>query len=110
MDTFRPHLPQVFAALADPTRLAVVERLTRGPASVGDLSRPFDMAQPSFLKHLRVLESAGIVRSEKRGRVRTVSLAPEVFETVESWVRRHRQTWEHRLDELGGFLLKDTEK
>lgn len=107
MATYHERLTQVFAALADPTRLAVFERLVSGPASVSDLSQPFDMAQPSFLKHLRVLEHAGVVRSEKRGRVRTVSLAPEIFETVESWVRRHRLSRERRLDDLGDFLLRD---
>lgn len=98
------HIPGVFAALGDPTRLAVVERLARGPASVSDLSAPFDMAGPSFLKHLRVLEAAGIVTSEKRGRVRTVQLSPEALDWVEDWVRQHRRRWARRLDDLGRFL------
>lgn len=97
-------LPALFHALADPTRLAVVEQLVNGPASVSQLSRPFQMADPSFLKHIRVLEDAGVVRTTKQGRVRLVSLAPDVFETVESWVRRHRMEWARKLDTLGDIL------
>jgi len=97
-------MSDVFSALGDPTRLAVVERLARGPASVSDLSAPFDMAGPSFLKHLRVLEAAHIVTSEKSGRVRTVQLSPEALGWVERWLTEHRRGGEHRLDTLGQFL------
>lgn len=97
-------LPDVFKALGDPTRLAVVERLASGPATVSDLSAPFRMAGPSFLKHLGVLESAGVVRSNKTGRVRTVSLAPETLVWVDDWVARRRGQWEARLDRLGEIL------
>lgn len=100
-------LPQVFAALSDPTRLAVVERLAAGPASVSQLSQPFIMARPTFLKHLQVLEGAGIVTSEKTGRVRTVSLSPDALDWVEAWVHRHRLRWARRLDDLGTFLDKE---
>jgi DNA-binding transcriptional ArsR family regulator len=100
-------LPAMFGALADPTRLAVVARLSRGPASVSDLAAPYAMAGPSFLKHLRVLERAGLVSSQKTGRVRTVSLAPEAMRGVEDWVRAHRLAWERRLDDLGTFLEQD---
>ena len=106
MANFHAQLPQVFGALSDPTRLAVVERLMRGPASVSELAKPFDMAGPSFLKHLRVLEDAGLARSEKRGRVRTVTLRPAALHGVEKWVERHRDLWEQRLDDLGSFLAK----
>jgi DNA-binding transcriptional ArsR family regulator len=107
MATFHAQLPAVFGALADPTRLAVVERLVAGPASVSELAEPFDMAGPSFLKHLKVLEEAGLVTSEKAGRVRTVRLAPDALGWVETWVKRHRRTWERRLDDLGTFLKEE---
>jgi DNA-binding transcriptional ArsR family regulator len=107
MATFHAQLSNVFSALADPTRLAVVERLVTGPASVSELAEPFDMAGPSFLKHLKVLEEAGVVTSEKAGRVRTVRLAPDALGWVESWVRQHRRAWERRLDDLGTFLKED---
>lgn len=107
MATFHAQLSHVFGALADPTRLAVVERLVAGPASVSELAEPFDMAGPSFLKHLRVLEEAGVVTSDKAGRVRTVRLAPDAIGWVEGWARQHRRTWERRLDNLGTFLKED---
>lgn len=107
MATFSAQLPVVFGALADPTRLAVVERLVSGPASVSELAAPFDMAGPSFLKHLRVLEEAGVVATEKKGRVRTVRLSPDTLAWVETWVKQHRRTWERRLDDLGTFLNED---
>jgi len=106
MATFNPQLPVIFGALADTTRLAVVERLVAGPASVSELAKPFAMAGPSFLKHLKVLEDAGIARSEKKGRVRTVSLNPDALQWVETWVQRHRRNWENHLDDLGSFLAK----
>ena len=104
MATFHPELTKVFAALADPTRLAVVERLTEGAASVSTLAEPFGMAGPSFLKHLRVLESAGLIRTRKRGRVRTARLEADALRWVEGWVARHRAEWASRLDDLGEFL------
>jgi DNA-binding transcriptional ArsR family regulator len=100
-------LPAIFGALSDPTRFSVVEQLARGPASVSDLAKPFAMAGPSFLKHLKVLEDAGLVTSRKSGRVRTVELAPDAMRSVEDWIRTHRSTWERRLDALGTFLEKD---
>jgi DNA-binding transcriptional ArsR family regulator len=107
MATFHVRLSGVFGALADPTRLAVVERLVSGPATVSQLAGPFAMAGPSFLKHLKVLEEAGLVTSEKAGRVRTVRLAPDALGWIESWVRQHRRDWERRLDNLGTFLKED---
>lgn len=107
MATFQANLPAVFGALADPTRLAVVERLVSSPASVSELAEPFDMAGPSFLKHLKVLEDAGVTVSEKRGRVRTVWLAPDMLASVETWVRQHRRLWESRLEDLGTFLKEE---
>ncbi len=106
MATLNPRLATIFGALSDPTRLAVVERLVAGPASVSELAAPFDMAGPSFLKHLKVLEDAGLTRSKKKGRVRTLTLRPDALHWVEQWVARHRKVWEHRLDDLGAFLGK----
>jgi DNA-binding transcriptional ArsR family regulator len=104
MATLRPELTKVFAALADPTRLAVVERLAQGPASVSELSQPFRMAGPSFLKHLRVLESAGLIRTRKRGRVRTARLEANALRWMEEWTAVHRAEWARHLDDLGEFL------
>ncbi|MGI3170290.1 ArsR/SmtB family transcription factor [Pseudooceanicola sp. C21-150M6] len=109
MDTYSHSLPPLFGALADPTRLAVVERLASGAASVSELSRPFDMARPSFLKHLRVLENAGIVTSVKKGRVRTVSLRPDAISQIDEWVHWHRRRVEASLDRLGEFLQSETD-
>ena len=107
MATYDQQLPRIFGALSDPTRLAVVERLVKGPASVSELSKPFDLARPSFLKHLRVLEEAELVTSAKSGRVRTVSLAPDTLSQVEQWVGAHRRMLEARLDRLADFLDKE---
>jgi DNA-binding transcriptional ArsR family regulator len=104
MATFHPELTTIFGALSDPTRLAVVERLASGRASVSELSQPFGLRGPSFLKHLKVLESAGLIRTRKKGRVRTAQLEPDSLRWVEHWVARHRREWERRLDDLGGFL------
>lgn len=94
----------LFRALSDPTRRAVLERLGRGPASVGDLARPFRMALPSFAQHLRVLEESRLVRSAKKGRVRTYRLAPGPLRSAEGWLARQRAHWERRLDGLDGYL------
>ena len=107
MANHQAHLHQVFGAHSDATRLAVVEQLVDGPASVSQLSRPFDMARPSFLKHLQVLENAGIVTSQKAGRVRTVSLSPDALNWIEAWVRQHRRRWESRLNKMGTFLEEE---
>lgn len=102
----------VFRALADPTRRRVLERLGRGPASVGDLAKPFEMALPSFLQHLRMLETAGLVSSEKVGRVRTYRLVPERLKLAEDWLSRQRRLWETRLDQLDDLLktLKESDR
>lgn len=102
----RPAAPldQLFQALADPTRRAVVERLGRGPRSVSDLAGRFDMALPSFLQHLRVLEASGLVRSTKSGRVRTCELAPDALERARTWMTRQLALWERRLDQLDDTL------
>lgn len=94
----------VFRALADPTRRRVLQRLGKRPASVSDLAEPFDMALPSFVQHLRVLERSGLVRSRKTGRVRTYELAPRRLQLAEHWLARQRTLWERRLDQLGDYL------
>ena len=104
-------LTRVFHALSDPTRRAVLERLTRGPAAVGELAQPFRMALPSFVQHLGVLEECGLVRSKKQGRVRTYTLAPQPLTAAEHWLSDQRAHWERRLDSLDNFLqtLKEQE-
>jgi DNA-binding transcriptional ArsR family regulator len=94
----------LFRALSDPTRRSVLERLGRGPASVGELARPFRMALPSFVQHLGVLEAARLVRSTKKGRVRTYRLAPGPMRSAEGWLARQRAHWERRLDRLDRYL------
>jgi DNA-binding transcriptional ArsR family regulator len=98
-------LNQVFQALADPTRRAVLKRLTRGPAATLELARPFGMALPSFTQHLGVLEKFGLVKSNKVGRVRTYALAPESLQAAESWMSDQRELWERRLEQLDAYLL-----
>jgi DNA-binding transcriptional ArsR family regulator len=97
-------LDLVFRALGDRTRRALVERLVRGPASVSELAEPLTMSLAAVVQHLQVLEAAGIVRSEKTGRVRTCRIEPELLRTGEHWLGRQRTTWESRLDRLGDFL------
>ena len=97
-------LDRVFQALADPTRRAVLVRLSSGPTSTTELARPFEMALPSFSQHLGVLESSGLVRSRKAGRVRTYELAPRPLQAAESWISKQRALWEKRLDQLDGHL------
>ncbi len=103
-------LDRVFQALADPTRRAVVERLGRGPVATSELARPFDMALPSFLQHLGVLEQAGLVTSTKRGRVRTFTLTPRPLGAVDDWMVAQRRLWERRLDQFDEYVrtLKET--
>lgn len=105
-------LNRVFQALADPTRRSVLERLSGGPAAVSELARPFDMALPSFLQHLDVLEECGLVRSSKAGRVRTYAIAPEPLKEAEHWMTQQRALWGRRLDQLDGYLqqMKDQKK
>jgi DNA-binding transcriptional ArsR family regulator len=99
-------LDAVFRALADPTRRAVVERLCDGPAPVSDLAAPHDMALPSFLQHLKVLEGCGLVRSRKAGRVRTCRLVPLPLRSAESWMVQRRTTWQRRFDQLDAYLAE----
>jgi DNA-binding transcriptional ArsR family regulator len=89
---------------APPPSRAVLERLTRGPAAVSELAQPFKMALPSFVQHLGVLEDCGLVRSNKKGRVRTYALAPQPLKAAENWLSAQRLEWERRLDSLDDFL------
>lgn len=97
-------LDRVFVALADPTRRAVVRRLGSGPCSVSKLADSFPMTLPSFMKHLRTLETSGLVRSVKRGRVRTCTLDHERLGMVEDWLAEERRRWEQRTDRLEALV------
>jgi DNA-binding transcriptional ArsR family regulator len=99
-------LDGVFHALADPTRRVMVERLSRGPASVSELAQPLAMSLPAVIQHLQVLEASGLVRSEKAGRVRTCQIDAPALQAAESWIRERRAVWESRLDRLGEFLAE----
>ncbi|MGE0752256.1 MAG: ArsR/SmtB family transcription factor [Variibacter sp.] len=105
------HLDVTFHALADPTRRAVLEGLgRRGPTSVSELAKPFEMALPTFLAHLKVLEEGGLIRTHKRGRVRTCELAPQALNEAERWLERQRDFWTKRLDQLDAYLLEIKDK
>ncbi|MEI4482046.1 MULTISPECIES: ArsR/SmtB family transcription factor [unclassified Phyllobacterium] len=95
----------VFRALADPTRRRVLERLVSSPASVSELAEPFNMALPSFVEHLRVLESSGLVNSQKKGRIRTYHIEAEPMRLAENWLSQQRTLWERRLDQLDDYML-----
>ena len=97
-------LDGAFHALADPSRRLMVERLTRGPASVSERARPLKMSLPGVVQHLRVLEASGLVRSEKVGRVRTCRIEPAALSRAEQWISERRTGWERRLDRLGDYL------
>ena len=97
-------LDRLFHALADPARRAMLERLSRGPAPVSELARPLPMSLPSAMQHLGVLEAAGLVRSEKIGRVRTCAIDPGALSLAEQWIGARRTEWERRLDRLGDYL------
>jgi DNA-binding transcriptional ArsR family regulator len=97
-------LDLTFQALADPTRRIMVERLSRGPASVSELALPLDMTLSAVVQHLAVLEASGLVRSQKVGRVRTCRIEPTALQGAERWIVERRAAWERRLDRLGEFL------
>lgn len=99
-----PELDRLFHALADPARRAMIERLSRGPAPVSELARPLPMSLPAAMQHLGVLEAAGLVRSEKTGRVRLCAIEPQALSQAEQWINARRSEWEQRLDRLGTYL------
>ncbi len=97
-------LDRAFQALADPTRRAMVERLTLGPASISELKRPLKMSLPAVMQHVAVLETSGLIVSEKSGRVRTCRINPPALVEAERWITERRLEWERRLDRLDGYL------
>jgi DNA-binding transcriptional ArsR family regulator len=99
-----------FHALADPARRLMVERLSRGPASVSELAQPLDMSLSAVVQHLQVLEKSGLVRSQKAGRVRTCRIEPAALRSAEEWIARRRATWERRLDRLGDYLAEQDDR
>jgi DNA-binding transcriptional ArsR family regulator len=105
----RSPLDRVFHALADPTRREMVERLSRGPASVSELAQPLPMTLAAVVQHVQVLESSGLVRSEKVGRVRTCRIDPGALRTAERWMSERRALWERRLDRLAEHLAEHPE-
>ena len=100
MDQYHEPLNGIFHALADPTRRAVLGRLGRGPASISELARPFDMALPSFMKHIRLLEDSGWITTRKRGRVRTCAIEKRALAAADDWLSAQRAFWEARFDRL----------
>jgi DNA-binding transcriptional ArsR family regulator len=103
-------IDSVFRALSDPTRRHVLERLSKSPASVSELAEPFDMALPSFVQHMGILENCGLVQSRKAGRVRTYQIVPKRLKLAEDWMVRQRALWEKRLDQLDTYLITLKEK
>jgi len=100
----------VFHALSNPTRRKVLEQLSVGPATVSELAAPFDMQLPSFVQHLSVLEESRLVKSKKRGRVRTYEISPERFKVAEGWLSARRELWEARLDQFDQYVKHLKEK
>lgn len=107
MAQYQTQLDDIFQALADPTRRAVVGRLGRGPASVGELAQPFDMALPSFMKHIHMLEESGLIRTNKVGRVRHCELDRPRLAAVDGWLNEQRAIWDGRTDRLEQFVTQD---
>lgn len=103
-------LDDVFQALADPTRRAVLSRLGEGPASISELARPFDMALPSFMKHIRFLEDSGWIRTRKSGRVRTCFIEQASLDAAETWLSEQRELWTGRTARLEQFVTTDHDR
>src|SRR5262245_34586909 len=103
-------LSRVFAALADPTRRAIIARLARGEASVGDLGEPFDVSAPAITKHLKVLEAAGLLRRAREGRVHRCRLETQPIADAASWIEAHRRIWKQQLDRLAEYLERTSVK
>jgi DNA-binding transcriptional ArsR family regulator len=110
MLNYHAPLDLVFQALADPARRAMVERLSRSPASVSELARPFDMSLPAVMQHLDVLEASGLVRSEKVGRVRTCRVDDANLKLAGDWISKRRAVWEQRFDRLADYLAEEKPK
>ena len=110
MEQYSRQLDGIFQALADPTRRAVLGRLGKGPASIGELAKPFDMALPSFMKHIHFLEDSGLIRTRKEGRVRTCVIKKRPFAAIETWLSAQRALWEARTDRLERFVTAVRDK
>jgi DNA-binding transcriptional ArsR family regulator len=110
MAKYSTDLDRAFSALADPTRRAIVSRLCAGPKTITELSEPFEIALPSLLKHVRVLEDSGLVSSEKIGRVRTCKVEPNALHATEAWIHQHISAWEKRLDRLEAHIARMNRK
>jgi DNA-binding transcriptional ArsR family regulator len=106
MVQYQTTLDRTFSALSDPTRRAILERLGRGPATIGELAEPFGMSLTGLKKHVRVLEEVDLVSTEKVGRVRECRLGPGRLEDVGRWIEAHRRRWDGRLDRLEGYIEK----
>jgi DNA-binding transcriptional ArsR family regulator len=106
----RANVDRVFHALGDPTRRAMVEKLSEGPISVSKLAKPLAITLAAVVQHLQILEESGLVRSEKIGRVRTCRIEAKGLTVAERWINERRSLWEERLDRLGSFLLESHEK
>ncbi|PWE32802.1 transcriptional regulator [Maritimibacter sp. 55A14] len=104
MAKFEADLDLCFSALGDPTRRAILHRLARGPASVSELAGPHDMALPSFMGHLKKLEDAGLISSEKHGRTRICDMTPNAFTPARHWLSEQSAIWEGRLDRLDDYV------
>jgi DNA-binding transcriptional ArsR family regulator len=103
-------IDRVAAAICDPTRRRIIERLARGPARVSDLAKPFSMSLPGFCKHVKVLERAGLVRRTRRGRENTLELFAEPLRDVASWILNYEQFWNARLDRLEAFFATENKE
>ena len=109
MQTQSVAIDRVFHALGDPTRRAMVERLSQGPVSVSRLAEPLDITLAAVVQHLQILEASGLVRTEKVGRVRTCRIEPKGLSLAERWISERRSLWERRFDRLGKFLAETEE-
>jgi DNA-binding transcriptional ArsR family regulator len=105
----KPDIDRIFHALGDPTRRAIVEKLSKGPISVSQLAAPLDVTLAAVVQHLQVLEDSGLIQTEKVGRVRTCRIEPTGLSAVEQWISDRRSTWERRFDRLGDLLAEPDE-
>jgi DNA-binding transcriptional ArsR family regulator len=110
MEQYPSELNYIFLALADPTRRAVLGQLSKGPASISELAEPFDMALPSFMKHIRLLEESGWILTRKEGRVRTCTLQKKACNAANAWLSAQRALWEERTDRLEQFVTAARKK
>jgi DNA-binding transcriptional ArsR family regulator len=106
MAKYEPDLSRLFHALSDPTRRAILARLAKGPAGVSELADPSGLRLPTVMRHLSVLEEAGMITTAKDGRVRSCELVPAALEPVQGWLAEHRAIWEARLDRLDDYVAK----